>query len=49
MAATEQQKAAIVSLVKEGKFDFKQIAKQVGSFPGHGRVRESPHDDGHLR
>jgi transposase-like protein len=34
MASTEQQKAAIVSLVKEGKLDFKQIAKQVGVSPG---------------
>lgn len=34
MPATDQQKAAIVSLVKEGKLDFKQIAKQVGVTPG---------------
>jgi transposase-like protein len=34
MAATEEQKATIVSLVKEGKLDFKQIAKQVGVSPG---------------
>ena len=34
MAATDQQKSAIVSLVKEGKLDFKQIAKQVGVSPG---------------
>jgi RecB family endonuclease NucS len=34
MAATEQQKAAIVSLVKEGKLDFRQIAKQIGVSPG---------------
>jgi hypothetical protein len=34
MAATDQQKAAIVSLVKEGKLDFKQIARQIGVSPG---------------
>lgn len=34
MAATEQQKAEIVSLVKEGKLDFKQIAKKIGVSPG---------------
>lgn len=34
MAATDQQKSAIVSLVKEGKLDFKQIARQVGVSPG---------------
>jgi transposase-like protein len=34
MAATDQQKASIVSLVKEGKLDFKQIAKQIGVSPG---------------
>jgi len=34
MAATDQQKTAIVSLVKDGKLDFKQIAKQVGVSPG---------------
>jgi Endonuclease NucS len=34
MAATEEQKAGIVSLVKEGKLDFKQIAKIIGVSPG---------------
>jgi hypothetical protein len=34
MAATDQQKAEIVSLVKEGKLDFNQIAKKVGVSPG---------------
>jgi transposase-like protein len=30
----DQQKAGIVALVKEGKLDFKQIAKQIGVSPG---------------
>jgi RecB family endonuclease NucS len=34
MAATGQEKAEIVSLVKEGKLDFKQIAKKIGVSPG---------------
>jgi RecB family endonuclease NucS len=34
MASTDQQKAEIVTLVKEGKLDFRQIAKKVGVSPG---------------
>jgi len=34
MATTDDQKVAIVALVKEGKLDFRQIAKQVGVSPG---------------
>ena len=34
MAATDQQKAGIVSLVKEGKLDTKHIARQIGVSPG---------------
>jgi transposase-like protein len=34
MASTDQQRAEIVSLVKEGKLDFKQIAKRIGVSPG---------------
>jgi endonuclease len=34
MAATDEQKAGIVSLVREGKLDFKEIAKRIGVSPG---------------
>jgi hypothetical protein len=34
MAATDEQKAGIVALVKEGKWDFKQIAQKIGVSPG---------------
>jgi transposase-like protein len=34
MAATEQQKAEIIALLKEGKLDYKQIAQRIGVSPG---------------
>jgi hypothetical protein len=34
MAATDEQKTKIVSLVKEGKLDYRQIAQKIGVSPG---------------
>jgi len=34
MGTTDEQKAGIVSLVKEGKLDYRQIAQKIGVSPG---------------